>query len=150
MSERVRKFRVFNKVLNRYLTSVEIDEKCYFNYTSEDNNITAFVDCGGEDWTFVFEDYAGLKDCEGKEIYEGDIVKGFGCIFVVRFGIACIKKLAPDSSINEVDVPSFYFETAEGVPVYPIVKNYKGEHDLKTLKIIGNINQNPELLEDKT
>ena len=92
--------------------------------------------------------FTGLKDKNGTEIYEGDIVDGFGNRFVVKWGIFRFRKLTEYEDVNIVDVPSFAFTLEGDIPRYTIVKNFKGEHDLKGLEVIGNIHENPELLED--
>jgi uncharacterized phage protein (TIGR01671 family) len=86
--------------------------------------------------------YTGLKDKNGREMYEQDIVDGFNNRFVIEYGINRIKKVAHDGEIVEVDVPSFYFRSLiYDDKVYPIVG------DLDGLEVIGNVYQNPELLE---
>lgn len=72
----------------------------------------------------ILMQYTGLKDKNGKEIYEGDVVKwGAGVKETVIFRDAkfCI----------------------EGIDSYsiPLLKN-----DCKDFEIIGNIYENPELL----
>lgn len=80
--------------------------------------------------------WTGMKDKNGDLIHEGMRVKGFGHIFTVKWGVMVISKVSPDGSINRVDIPCFYFDNGNGVPVFPIRNNYKGEHDLDTLEII--------------
>jgi len=67
--------------------------------------------------------YAGLKDKNGKEIYEGDIVKG----------TKGQKGKSEVSYKNCIWQPFGYLEIYDG----------------KEFEIIGNIYENPELLEDK-
>ena len=73
--------------------------------------------------------YTGLKDKHGREIYEGDIVIDWEYLskYIVRwnkewccFELQCIKKIS-DTSIEITD--------------------------LTTCKVIGNVYENPELLE---
>lgn len=91
--------------------------------------------------------YTGLKDKNGQGIYKGDIVKGFGRKFLVKWGVIEREVLSDNGDINMVQIPSFYFEW-EHQALYPIIKNYKGEHDLETLAVTGNKYDNPELLGD--
>lgn len=82
-------------------------------------------------------------------LFEGDVVEGFGSRFLIKFGIVPVEKIAPDNTTNVVDCSSFFFETENGQPVYPIRNNSFGEHDLRQLNKIGNIFEHPELWNGK-
>jgi uncharacterized phage protein (TIGR01671 family) len=74
--------------------------------------------------------YTGLKDKNGKEIYEGDIVESFDHgqvrqLYLVKFNKGCF-----GASLDNI---SFYFLTFDHVCV-------------EQIKIIGNIYENPDLL----
>lgn len=91
--------------------------------------------------------YTGLKDENGKKIFEGDIVKFKNQIFRVvfeagTFGIG---------SNNEVDYSNFdgiWICNDYYISLYEIYSNYNISYDDNMpLEVIGNIYDNPELLE---
>ncbi len=91
-------------------------------YTLEDYNREEFHIC----------QYTGLKDKNGKEIYEGDIVK-------------CIEYFPPDTGVVEFK----YYEC--GDEYYPSTYGWHVQNVLLTpeldIEVIGNIYENQELLE---
>ena len=89
------------------------------------------------DWVYVMPEtigqFTGLYDCDGKEIYEGDIL---------RFGNSpsCVCEVKWNKSIAAFCI-RFYFESEIGsMPLGEWV-----EYE-KNIAIIGNIHDNPELL----
>ena len=89
------------------------------------------MDCEVEN--AVISQFTGLKDCEGIEIYEGDIINEDGILKVVEYGI------------QEVDA----FEGV-GFNLWDFYGEYKDIGKAvrlqESIKIEGNIFQNPELL----
>lgn len=75
----------------------------------------------------ILEQYTGLKDRNGKEIYEGDIMHS--------------EQWNPKSYVVIFEDGAFGF-SAPSVPYY-----MNSLHYLEKFEIIGNIHENPELLE---
>ena len=79
--------------------------------------------------------FTGLKDKNGKEIYEGDVV--------------CFKEFFMDSDEDEKDlIGEIYFESGAFLinrkrQIHMFIWE---ESDIKDMEIIGNIYENPELL----
>lgn len=83
----------------------------------------------------VLEQFTGLHDKNGKGIYEGDIVK----LHVVI--------LSPDDKVGIVEYISKYGYCINfGAKVAR--QEYWAANDKHTIEVIGNIHENPELLED--
>jgi len=74
---------------------------------------------------YILMQYTGLKDKNGKEIYEGDIVKNYAIIeqvIVVKFIEGCF---------------------------YPFTNGIDFRIEAQDVEVIGNIYENPELLAGK-
>jgi len=70
---------------------------------------------------FIIMQYTGLKDKNGKEIYDSDILKEGNCIGAVELD-------------NEIGAFSWYYGTEWG------------KIDSEVVEVIGNIHQNSDLL----
>lgn len=91
--------------------------------------------------------YTELKDRNKNEIYEGDILQliddaGNEIQVTCQFG----KHLRKMDSGHLVEISGFAFISPGGLPTFPIVHNYSGKSDLDIMTVIGNIYENPELL----
>lgn len=143
------KFRAFHKPTSKKMfdvVQIDFTNKIVFSYerihnTSKysyfDTVSYNFSDC-------ELMQYTGLTDCEGKEIFEGDIVEVefddyySNDFFTIDEGSIFIGKIIFESF-------GYYIEFDD---------TYMSINDINTfnikIKILGNIHQNPELLEKKS
>ena len=123
------KFRVWENQKKRYFyfKDIGVYENC-ITFDGQDDFDDAFFSWDGA----VLEQYTGLKDKNGKEIYEGDIDRELG---VLKFG-----EYDNEESYEEnVHGYGWYFEGPKGK--ISAVADYIGY-----FCIIGNIHENPEEL----
>ncbi len=101
---------------------------------------------GSSSWVRIATcQYTGLKDKNGKEIYEGDIItdayhyddNGNNLLGTVSFGECTIGG-------DEYYAFGFYLET-KGVDYTDLIT----PHQARDSEVVGNIYQNPELMVDK-
>lgn len=116
---RENKFRAWDKRLKRWCEGAK----------------TVRIDFKFTDGDVVFQQFTGLKDKEGKEIYEGDILKNT----TQRHQMSYEK--TPHPIVTNICVVTWDNHWAE----FKITK----ESEIGDLEIIGNIYENPELLENK-
>ena len=118
------KFRAWDKELEKMHYDIE------YIYDDVGTSCASFGDILEDTERFNVVQYTGLKDQNGKEIYEGDIV--------------CFDTLYNEHYIGEVR----YFE--DSASFFIIAKEHCREclDDVYALEVLGNIYENKELLDE--
>ena len=135
------KFRVWDKETKAMykVTHINLDlgEVCYKRKIMLDNNNIAYIDDREADLgdkKIILMQFTGLKDKNGKEIYEGDIIFCNGLYYVVFWDNINACWSAETDQIkkaNELEVDGVF---------------QLNEDEKEFYEVIGNIYENPELL----
>ena len=109
------------------LSAWDIRDKKMVAFESRDyDELDAWIYPMNERW--IPMQYTGLKDKNDKEVYEGDIVKCF----------VSVQRKEPEEFVGSVKFVDGSF----------MCRYYLGQH-YKESEVIGNIYENPELLNEK-
>jgi uncharacterized phage protein (TIGR01671 family) len=111
------KFRTYYQVSKRFLYHIDIKD---FSYIIDNINFDEYPS---------FQQYTGLKDKTGKEIYEGDILKYKQHLF----------NIVPEKF--PIKIKEVKWLECEGK--WNVYETRAGESEIE---VIGNIYENPELL----
>ena len=137
------KFRIWIKDEKRYYD--ESDEESYMivpngnvTYTSEayEEDDVWFNDTTSATNDVIVEQYTGIKDKNGKEIYEGDILGDMWRDGYIAWCDKC-KQL------------QYHILTHGCMACLGDVQWYELVNDNGKLEVVGNVHENPDLLEDK-
>lgn len=129
MKNRLIKFRAWDSN-SKYFKPIEDDGDYYFR---DDGDGLCLYDKWGECKNVILLQFIGLKDKNGEEIYEGDIIQDGDKIRQVKF-----------NSQNA----SFYMSTQHVYKEFIDCGQSQADGPVHcdTIEVIGNIHENPELI----
>jgi uncharacterized phage protein (TIGR01671 family) len=127
--QRAIKFRAWDRKNREMIHNPVANDICITEYIGLNEVIERFIK---EDFTLM--QFTGLHDKDGKEIYEGDILKGH----------TSYERDDDDYSWDAIEVK--HDETATGF--YPLTLNGRWRCDV-IVEVIGNIYENAELLKER-
>lgn len=108
---------------------------CYLDDRGAKGSKECFYDGDG----LTLEQFTGLKDANGKEIYEGDILAWHSNIYRKHDWVGLVLYRGAGFAVQESDKS---YSSPEWL-------DCACRKDANIIEVIGNIHENPELLEDK-
>lgn len=129
-------FRIWDKELKEmhYLSLEDLCEDNYW-YDGETDVWSVLYDCNHKNERFVINQYIGIKDKNGKKMFEGDIVKYHAETYTKMWDIIGVVEYY-NASYGIVDENDRHFLEFNSTSMY-----------VRWYEVIGNIYDNPELLE---
>ena len=133
------KFRAWDKGNETYLYNVQdaYDTLSGFVKYDDGENADYDEDCFGaflNNKRYDVEQFTGLKDVNGKDIYEGDIVR-----------ILSINVITDIKYMRDGTTPEFEIDRRKVFDDENVLGEAAFEGDIE---VIGNVHENPELLEE--
>lgn len=133
------KFRAWEEEKKRWITSFE---ECYL---CDDGTIvvmelaTGWDQCNYLKNTKAIPSFnTGLKDKNGKDIFEGDVITGNTSY-----------ERSSDEAEWTKEKPCVVLWSERCAGFYPFIMNNRWRCDVENIEVIGNIYENPELNKDK-
>ena len=127
------KFRTWNSVTKEMEQVIQINLKNHYVQTT----FNKFRYSYGQPDDVIVEQYTGLKDKNGKEIYEGDILAWHSNIYRKHDWVGLVLYRGAGFAVQESDKS---YSSPEWL-------DCACRKDANIIEVIGNIHENPDLLE---
>jgi uncharacterized phage protein (TIGR01671 family) len=144
------KFRAWDFAEKKMITKSTPNGREAWDYMDDTATIISMVSALSKDEDFSLMQYTGLKDKNGKPIYEGDVVAVTdGQVWSVEFQDGAFQVFNHLNSFRRIG-DSFSEMSMDGDCVFtPVAEFTTDGTEIVLCEILGNIHENPELLEAK-
>ncbi|WP_262343808.1 YopX family protein [Lactiplantibacillus plantarum] len=119
------KFRAWNQIDSEYINEINAVMSLDGSHIWWDINDSGEMKYEDDPGNYKLEQFTGLKDTSGKEIYEGDILENRKYRSIVKFANG-----------------KFLADVVGTISRFVLIGETHGS------KVIGNVHENPELLEE--
>ncbi|UQB62036.1 hypothetical protein KCZ48_04660 [Lactiplantibacillus plantarum] len=134
------KFRAWNQIDSEYINEINAVMSLDGSHIWWDINDSGEMKYEDDPGNYKLEQFTGLKDMNGKDIYIGDIVNVW----------SNMSELTMDPTVNEIiskdlfGIPGMFLKPVGTHLIEPCLHDYWSNQ----FEIIGNIHENAELLEE--
>ncbi|WAI57508.1 YopX family protein [Lactiplantibacillus plantarum] len=134
------KFRAWNQIDSEYINEINAVMSLDGSHIWWDINDSGEMKYEDDPGNYKLEQFTGLKDTSGKEIYEGDIVKVWSDMSELTM-VPVINEIVSEDLFG---IPGMFLKPAGQHLIEPCL------HDSwsNQFEVIGNVHENPELLEE--